>query len=123
MDSLKKLNVLHKSIMVLISSSILLYKGSLKEGWDEFDHIQHTSDNLPGKLKIFERQTEIVFQDIQNENKELLKKSLKMYIEDRELLKRNIQTDQVDKNLFENTKDYIDQLNGLIEVLKEAIKD
>lgn len=123
MNQLEKLNAMHKVIMLIIQGSAILYQGSLKEGWDEFDHIQHTSDNLPGQIRIFEKQLNIVLKDIEKEKKEVLKKSLKMYKEDRRILKQNIQFDQIDKSFYSIILNYITQLNELIQTLELLTKD
>lgn len=86
-------------------------------------YIQHTSDNLPGQIRIFEKQLNIVLKDIEKEKKEVLKKSLKMYKEDRRTLKQNIQFDQIDKSFYSIILNYITQLNELIQTLGLLTKD
>lgn len=122
MNQLKKLNAIHKTIMTILEGSVVLYQGSLKEGWNEFDHIQHTSDNLPGQIEIFERQLNKTLENIENENVDFVKESLDLYKRDREVLKHNIQFDQIDKRLFDSILIYINQLNELITLLEDLIQ-
>lgn len=123
MNELKKLNAIHKAIMTIIEGSSVLYVGSLTEGWNEYDHIQHTSDNLPGQIKIFERQLQNVFSYIENENTELIRKSLSMYKKDLSHLQHNIEYDKIDKRLFESVLYYVEQLKGLIDTLEDVLVD
>lgn len=122
MNQLKKLNVMHKLIMQLIAGEIVFKAAEeLNESWNKGNRIQHTSDSILGKIDIFNRQIEKVFNGIYQEDQELIKKSLDFYLSDREKLKHDIQHDKVDKKLFEPIKAYIEVLNNIINMLKEAL--
>ena len=59
---------------------------------------------------------------IENEDRDLIKKSLGMYKKDREKLKFDIQNDRIKKELFEPLKEYIESLNDWIVVLEDALE-
>lgn len=122
MNQLKKLNAMHKLTMLTIQGAVVLKEGcKIYEGWKKGDHIQHTSDSLLGQIKIFERQTFKVYESLEKEDRDFIKTSLDMYEKDKEKLKFNIKNDKIDKHLFNPLKDYIDLLNEVIEMLKEAL--
>lgn len=88
------------------------------ESWSKWDHIQYTSGSILEKIEIFNRQIDRIFKDIDQEDQDLIKSSLDLYLVDREKLKHDIQHDHVDKRLFEPIKLYIEVLNTIIDMLK-----
>lgn len=120
---LMKLNVYHSLIMQKITGDIVLKIGELKEGWKKGDHIQHTSDSLEGQIRLFNKQIDILVHNIENEDEELIKKSLSIYMNDRNKLKHNIQYDKVHKELFKSLQEYIESLNNVIELLEIILDD
>ena len=48
MNQLKKLNAIHKGIMVFVASEAVEKARELSEGWNKEEHIQHNSDSLQG---------------------------------------------------------------------------
>lgn len=121
MNQLKKLNTIHKAIMLYVSGEATLNAGEMFEGWEKGNHTQHFSDALQGQILIFQRQLSKVVQDIEKDDIEPLKSALEMYKRDREKLKFNIQNDKINKEFFEPLRDYINSLNDWITVLGDAI--
>lgn len=123
MNQLKKLNAIHKGIMAFVASEIVEKAGELSEGWSKGEHIQHNSDSLRGQINIFQRQLPNTLKAIENEDKDLIKKSLEMYKKDREKLKFDIQNDRIKRELFEPLREYIESLNDWIVVLEDALEN
>ena len=121
MDQLRKINAMHKAIMSFVASEIVIKAGELNEAWGKGDHINHNSDILLGQIKIFQRQLPNTLKAIENEDKDLIKKSLEMYKKDREKLKFDIQYDRINSELFEPLREYIQSLNDLIIALEEIL--
>lgn len=123
MNQLKKLNAIHKGIMAFVASEVVEKAGELSEGWDKEEHIQHNSDSLRGQINIFQRQLPNTLKAIENEEEDLIKKSLEMYKKDREKLKFDIQNDRIKKELFDPLKEYIESLNDWIAILEDALEN
>lgn len=122
MNQLKKLNAIHKGIMAFVAGEVVEKAGELSEGWNKGERIQHNSDSLRGQINIFQRQLPNTLNAIENEDRDLIKKSLGMYKKDREKLKFDIQNDRIKKELFEPLKEYIESLNDWIVVLEDALE-
>jgi len=122
MNQLKKLNAIHKGIMVFVASEVVEKARELSEGWNKGEHIQHNSDSLQGQINIFQRQLPNTLNAIENEDKDLIKKSLDMYKKDREKLKFDIQKDKIKRELFDSLNDYVESLNDWITVLEDALE-
>lgn len=123
MNQLKKLNAIHKGIMAFVASEVVEKAGELSEGWNKGEHVQHNSDSLRGQINIFQRQLPNTLKAIENEDEDLIKKSLEMYKKDREKLKFDIQNDRIKKELFDPLKEYIESLNDWIAVLEDALEN
>lgn len=123
MNQLKKLNAIHKGIMAFVASEIVEKVGELSENWSKGEHIQHNSDSLRGQINIFQRQLPNTLKAIENEDKDLIKKSLEMYKKDREKLKFDIQNDRIKRELFEPLREYIESLNDWIVALEDALEN
>lgn len=116
MNQLKKLNAIHKGIMAFVASEVVEKARELSEGWNKGEHIQHNSDSLQGQINIFQRQLPNTLNAIENEDKDLIKKSLEMYKKDREKLKFDIQKDKI-------KREYIESLNDWIVILEDALEN
>lgn len=123
MNQLKKLNAIHKGIIAFVASEVVEKAGELSEGWNKEKHIQHNSDSLRGQINIFQRQLPNTLNAIENEDIDLIKKSLEMYKKDREKLKFDIQKDKIRIELFDPLSEYIESLNDWISVLEDALKN
>lgn len=123
MNQLKKLNAIHKGIMAFVASEVVEKEGELSEGWGKGEHIQHNSDSLRGQISIFQRQLPNTLKAIENEDKDLIKKSLEMYKKDREKLKFDIQNDKIKRELFNPLNEYIESLNDWIVILEDALEN
>lgn len=123
MNQLKKLNAIHKGIMAFVASEVVEKAGELSEGWNKGEHIQHNSDSLRGQINIFQKQLPNTLNAIENEDIDLIKKSLEMYKKDREKLKFDIQKDKAEGELFDPLREYIESLNGWISILEDALEN
>ncbi len=123
MNQLKKLNAIHKGIMVFVAGEVVERAGELSEGWGKGEHVQHSSDSLKGQINIFQRQLPNTLKAIENEDRDLIKKSLEMYKKDREKLKFDIQKDKIRKELFDPLREYIESLNDWISILEDVLEN
>lgn len=117
MNQLKKLNAIHKGIMAFVASEVVEKAGELSEGWNKEEHIQHNSDSLRGQINIFQRQLPKTLNAIENEDIDLIKKSLEMY------KKFDIQKDKIREELFDPLREYIESLNDWISILEDALEN
>lgn len=122
MNQLKKLNAMHKVILTRIIGNAVIEAGIKTEGWKRGEHIQHTSDKIEGHIRIFDRQLDNTMPTIQDEDTDLIERSLKMYKKDLKQLEFNIQNDRVNRSLFPIIKEYIMTLKGLIEFLMDVLE-
>lgn len=109
--------------MAFVASEVVEKAGELSEDWGKGEHIQHNSDSLRGQINIFQRQLPNTLKAIENEEEDLIKKSLEMYKKDREKLKFDIQNDRIKKELFDPLKEYIESLNDWIAILEDALEN
>ena len=123
MNQLKKSNAIHKGIMAFVASEAVEKAGELSEGWNKGEHIQHGSHSLQGQINIFQRQLPNTLNTIENEDIDLIKKSLEMYKEDREKLKFDIQKDKIRREFFDSLREYIESLNDWISILEDALEN
>ena len=123
MDQLLKLNAMHKLIMGEIAAEAVIESGVMWCGWERGEHIQHTSDALETQVQRFQRQTRVVFQHLDEENLDFVKKSLETYMRDRENLAFNLKHDKIHRALFGVVANYINQLNEIISVLADFVKN
>lgn len=122
MNQLKKLNAMHKVILTRIVGNAVIEAGIKTEGWKRGEHIQHTSDRIAGHIEIFNRQLDNTMLTLQDEDTDLIERSLKMYKKDLKQLEFNIQNDRVNKSLFTTIREYIITLKGLIEFLTDTLE-
>lgn len=109
--------------MAFVASEVVEKAGELSEGWNKGEHIQHNSGFLRGQINIFQRQLPNTLKAIENEDIDLIKKSLEMYKKDREKLKFDIQKDKIRRELFDPLREYIESLNGWISILEDALEN
>lgn len=120
MNQLKKLNAIHKGIIAFVASEVVEKAGELSEGWNKGEHIQHNSDSLRGQINIFQKQLPNTLNAIENEDIDLIKKSLEIY---KKKLKFDIQKDKAGGELFDPLREYIESLNDWISILEDALEN
>lgn len=121
MTALVKAQLIHKQIMLIISSEMVQRAGELTEGWSKEDHnhICHTIDVIETKRKTLQRQIENTA--LEEESQENLQKFRAMLKKDLLLLIRNINSDGVPEEMHDIVLAYANQLKGIIEAISVAI--
>lgn len=119
MTPVLKLNVMHKQIMLMFQGEVLINTGHLTEGWKKNDHIQHTADNLENKINLLQRQIDNT--DLANEDQNQLKSFKGMLERDLKNMIFNIQNDKLPDELVQVAKQYLIQMNDMIQLLDAAI--
>ena len=120
MTPVLKLNVLHKQIMLMFQGEALINTGHLTEGWKKNGHIQHTVDNLESKINLLQRQIENT--DLTNEDQGQLKSFKGMLERDLKNMIFNIQNDKLPDELVQVAKQYLNQVEDMIQLLGAAIE-
>lgn len=116
-----KAQLIHKQIMMIITSEIVQKAGEMKEGWskESHNHIQHTVDVIETKRKTLQRQIENT--SLENEKQEELIKFKAMLEKDLKLLVSNINRDGVPESMHDVVLAYANQMKDMIELLTAAI--
>lgn len=112
-----KAQLIHKQIMMIITSEMVQKVGEMKEGWSKEDHnhISHTADVIETKRKTLQRQIENT--ELENEDQEELKKFKVMLEKDLLLLVSNINNDGVPESMHDIVLAYANQMKDMIELL------
>ncbi len=119
MTPVLKLNVLHKQIILMFQGEALINTGHLTEGWKKNDHIQHTVDNLENKINLLQRQIDNT--DLANEDQGQLKSFKGMLERDLKNMIFNIQNDKLPDELVQVAKQYLNQMEDMIQLLGATI--
>lgn len=121
MTALVKAQLIHKQIMLIISSEMVQRAGELTEGWSKEDHnhICHTIDVIETKRKTLQRQIENTA--LEEESQENLQKFRAMLKKDLLLLIRNTNSDGVPEEMHDIVLAYVNQIKDTIEVVSAAI--
>lgn len=121
MTALVKAQLIHKQIMLIISSEMVQRAGELTEGWSKEDHnhICHTVDVIETKRKTLQRQIENTV--LEEESQENLQKFRAMLKKDLLLLIRNTNNDSVPEEMHDIVLAYANQIKDTIEILSVAI--
>ena len=121
MTNTTKAQIIHKQIMMIISSEMVQKAGEMYEGWskESHNHVQHTVDVIENKRKLLQRQIENT--SLENEKQEELIKFKAMLEEDLKLLLANVNNDDVPKEMHDIVLTYAKQIKDMIELLKAAI--
>lgn len=121
MTDLAKAQLIHKQIMLIISSEMVQRAGELTEGWNKEDHnhVCHTIDVIETKRKTLQRQIENTA--LEEESQENLQKFRAMLKKDLLLLIHNINSDDVPEEMHDIVLAYANQLKGIIEAISVAI--
>lgn len=121
MTALVKAQLIHKQIMLIISSEMVQRAGELTEGWSKEDHnhICHTIDVIETKRKTLQRQIENTA--LEEESQENLQKFRAMLKKDLLLLVRNTNSDGVPEEMHDIVLAYVNQIKDTIEVISAAI--
>lgn len=116
-----KAQLIHKQIMMIITSEMVQKAGEMKEGWSKegHNHISHTADVIETKRKTLQRQIENT--ELENEDQEELKKFKAMLEKDLLLLVSNINNDGVPESMHDVVLAYANQMRDMIELLTAAI--
>jgi hypothetical protein len=108
--------------MAEIAGEALIKSGVANSGWERDEHIQHTSDAMMNQVFRFQRQLPQTFSALENEDLEVVVRSLEMYERDRDNLKFNIQNDKVERRLFKPVLEYIKAINNVIAAIREFLE-
>lgn len=121
MTDLVKAQLIHKQIMLIISSEMVQRAGELTEGWsrEDHNHICHTVDVIETKRKTLQRQIESTA--LEEESQENLQKFRAMLKKDLLLLVRNTNSDGVPEEMHDIVLAYANQIKDTIEVVSAAI--
>lgn len=122
MTDLVKAQLIHKQIMLIISSEMVQRAGELTEGWSKEDHnhICHTIDVIETKRKTLQRQIENTV--LEEESQENLQKFRAMLKKDLLLLVRNTNSDGAfPEEMHDIVLTYANQIKDTIEVISVAI--
>lgn len=121
MTDLVKAQLIHKQIMLIISSEMVQRAGELTESWSKEDHshICHTVDVIETKCKTLQRQIENTA--LEEESQENLQKFRAMLKKDLLLLVRNINSDSIPEEMHDIVLAYANQIKDTIEVVSAAI--
>lgn len=116
-----KAQLIHKQIMMIITSEIVQKAGEMNEGWskESRNHIQHTADVIEDKRRLLQRQIENT--SLENEKQEELIKFKAMLEKDLKLLVSNINNDGVPETMQDVVLAYANQMKDMIELLTAAI--
>ncbi len=116
-----KAQIIHKQIMMIISSEMVQKAGEMNEGWskESHNHIQHTVDVIENKRRLLQRQIENT--SLENEKQEELIKFKAMLERDLKLLVSNINNDGVPETMHDVVLAYANQMKDMIELLTAAI--
>lgn len=116
-----KAQLIHKQIMMIITSEIVQKAGEMNEGWskESHNHIQHTADAIENKRRLLQRQIENT--SLENEKQEELVKFKSMLERDLKLLVFNINNDGVPETMHGVVLAYANQMKDMIELLTAAI--
>jgi hypothetical protein len=121
MTSTIKAQIIHKQIMLIISSEMVQKAGEMNEGWskESHNHIQHTVDVIENKRRLLQRQIENT--SLENEKQEELIKFKTMLEKDLKLLLANVNSDGVPEEMHDVVLNYAEQIKDTIGLLKAAI--
>lgn len=121
MTDLVKAQLIHKQIMLIISSEMVQRAGELTDGQSKEDHnhICHTIDVIETKRKTLQRQIENTI--LEEESQENLQKFRAMLKKDLLLLVRNTNSDDIPEEMHDIVLAYINQIKDTIEVISVAI--
>lgn len=121
MTSTIKAQIIHKQIMLIISSEMVQKAGEMNEGWskESHNHIQHTVDVIENKRRLLQKQIENT--SLENEKQEELIKFKTMLEKDLKLLLANVNTDGVPEEMHDVVLNYAEQIKDTIGLLKAAI--
>lgn len=116
-----KAQIIHKQIMMIISSEMVQKAGEINEGWNKesHNHVQHTVDVIENKRRLLQRQIENT--SLENEKQEELIKFKAMLEKDLKLLLANANNDGVPEEMHDVALAYAEQIKDMIELLKAAI--
>lgn len=121
MTTLVKAQLIHKQIMLIISSEMVQRAGELTDGWSKEDHnhICHTIDVIETKRKTLQRQIENTV--LEEESQENLQKFRAMLKKDLLLFVRNTNNDGVPEEMHDIVLAYANQVKDTIEIISVAI--
>lgn len=122
MNQLIKLNAMHKIIFTQILGNAVIETGIKTEGWTIHEPIQHTSNKIVECIQAFDRQLDNTTKALQDEDTDLIERSIELYKKDLKQLEFNIQNNQVNKSLFTIIEEYITALKDLIEPLMDVLE-
>lgn len=116
-----KAQLIHKQIMMIITSEIVQKAGEMNEGWskESHNHIRHTADAIEDKRRLLQRQIENT--SLENAKQEELIKFKTMLEKDLKLLVSNINNDGVPETMHDVVLAYANQMKDMIELLTAAI--
>lgn len=122
MNQLKKLNAMHKIIFTRILGNAVIEAGIKTDGWKRVEPISKTANSILEYIQIFDRQLDNTMNALQDEDTDLIERSIKLYEEDLKQLEFNLQNDRVNKSLFTIINDYMMSLKDLIELLIDTLE-
>ena len=113
---------MHKIIFTQILGNAVIETGIKTEGWTIHEPIQHTSNKIVECIQAFDRQLDNTTKALQDEDTDLIERSIELYKKDLKQLEFNIQNNQVNKSLFTIIEEYITALKDLIEPLMDVLE-